>query len=106
MKSYVPELSEQRMVAKAPDHPLDFASDNDYINSCVQGIAATFGLDPFAGMPAHLIPARSLIKQLIVWWRTLEPETPAQHEAFSRLPGSIRLIDTYSSWWRDNTHKR
>ncbi len=106
MKTYVPELSEQRMIAKAPEHPVDFAADNDYINACVHGIAAAFGLDPFAGQPAKLIPARALIKQLIVWWRTLEPASAAQHEAFSRLPGSIRLLDTHSSWWRENTHKR
>lgn len=44
MKTYIPELSEQRMVKRAPNRPIDFGTDRDYIFSCLQGIEHSFGL--------------------------------------------------------------
>jgi hypothetical protein len=35
---------------------------------------------------------------LITWWRSLEPTDEGQRDAHARLPGVIRLIDTYSAW--------
>ncbi|QSA96983.1 hypothetical protein [Methylococcus sp. EFPC2] len=98
MKSYIPELSEVRMVNRAPDRPVDFGADGDYILSCFKDVERSFALDAFPGLAAQRIPARALIKQLIVWWRTLEPADEAQRDAYGRLPGAIRLIDTISSW--------
>ena len=107
MKTYIPELSEQRMVKRAPNRPIDFGTDRDYIFACLQDIEHRFGLQGFPGLAPEHIPARALIKQLIVWWRTLEPTNTSQQTAYARLPGTIRLIDTISAWWAeraDNAH--
>ena len=98
MKNYIPELSEQRMISRAPNRPVDFGADRDYIFSCLKNVEQSFGIEGFPGRAPEQIPARALIKQLIVWWRTLEPANEAQQEAYGRLPGTIRLIDTISSW--------
>ena len=98
MRPYVPELSEQRMVNRAPAWPVDFGADSDYILSCLADVEHSFGITGFPGLAAHQVPARTLIKQFIVWWRTLEPSTPEQRDAHGRLPGAIRLIDTFSGW--------
>jgi hypothetical protein len=102
MKPYIPELSEQRMVSRAPNHAIDFGADRDYIFSCLKDVEQSFALQTFPGLPPERIPARALIKQLIVWWRTLEPASPEQREAYGRLPGTIRLIDTISAWWAES----
>jgi hypothetical protein len=98
MKHYIPELSEQRMVRRAPDRPVDFGTDRDYIFSCLKDVEQHFGLDGFPGLTPEQIPARALIKQLILWWRTLEPANELQQHAYGRMPGAIRLIDTISGW--------
>jgi hypothetical protein len=98
MKHYMPELSEQRMVSHAPDWPVDFGTDRDYIFSTLQAVEHSFALEGFPGLAQEQIPARALIKQLIVWWRTLEPGNEMQQHAYGRLPGAIRLIDTFSTW--------
>lgn len=98
MKDYIPELSEQRMVSHAPDKPIDFGADRDYIFSCLKAVEQSFGLVGFPGLLPEQISARALIRQLIVWWRTLEPANEAQQDAYARMPGAIRLIDTVSTW--------
>ena len=105
MKHYIPELSEQRMVSHAPDWPVDFGTDGDYIFSTLQAVEHSFGLEGFPGLAPEQIPARALIKQLIVWWRTLEPGNEMQQIAYGRLPGAIRLIDTFSTWLTERSGK-
>jgi hypothetical protein len=102
MKDYIHELSEQRMVKRAPNRPIDFGVDRDYIFSCLKDVEQSFGLQEFPGLAPQQIPARVLIKQLIVWWRTLEPANVTQQTAYARLPGAIRLIDTISAWWAEH----
>lgn len=103
MKSYIPELSEQRMVSRAPNRPIDFGPDRDYIFSCLKDVEQSFAVQAFPGLAPRQIPARALIRQFIVWWRTLEPATPEQREAHGRLPGAIRLIDTISGWLAESS---
>lgn len=98
MADYMPELSELRMIARAPDYPVDFGADRDYIFYCLQEVQRCFKLDAFPGLAPEHISARALIRQLIVWWRTLKPTDPDQEDAFGRMPGAIRLIDTFSLW--------
>ena len=102
MNDYIPELSELRMVARAPDRPVDFGMDRDYIFSCLKDVEQSFGLEGFPGLAPEQIPARALIKQLIVWWRTLEPADEIQRHAYGRMPGAIRLIDSFSTWLAEN----
>lgn len=61
-------------------------------------VEAAFGLVAFPGVPFDQIPGRALIGRFIEWWRTLEPETPAQQDAHAQLPSAIRLLDTVSAW--------
>jgi len=105
MKPYIPDISKQRMVKRAPNRPIDFGMDHDYIFSCLQDIEHHFGLQGFPDLAPEQIPARVLIKQFIVWWRTLEPADASQQTAYARLPGTIRLIDTISSWWAEQGGK-
>lgn len=105
MKNYIPELSEQRMVSHAPDWPVDFGTDLDYIFSTLRAVEQSFGLEGSPGLAQERIPARALIKQLIVWWRTLEPANEMQQHAYGRIPGAIRLIDTFSTWLAERTGK-
>ena len=103
MKAYIPELSEHRMISHAPEWPIDFGADQDYIFSTLKAVEQSFGLEGFPKLTAEQIPARALIKQLIVWWRTLAPANEMQQHAYGRLPGAIRLIDTYSTWLAERT---
>jgi hypothetical protein len=105
VKTYIPELSELRMVHRAPDRPIDFGADRDYIFSCLDAVEQSFGLDGFPGLARERIPARALINQLILWWRTLEPANHDQQDAFARMPGAIRLIDTVSTWLAERAEK-
>jgi hypothetical protein len=99
MKDYIPELSELRMVNRAPDGPLPFSSaDRSYILSCFDDVETSFGLRAFPATATAELPAKALIKQLILYWRTLEPSTEAQADAYGRMPGAIRLIDTVATW--------
>ena len=107
MNDYIPELSEIRMVQRAPEGPLPFAdADRNYIFSCLADVETSFGLFGFPGIAPEQIAARSLIRQLIEWWRTLEPATEAQRDAYGRLPGAIRLIDTVSIWVEEQAARR
>ncbi len=105
---YIPELSEVRMVRRAPEAPLTgvSAEDAQYLFARIGAVNAAFGLDAFAGLTFAQIPARALIHQFIEWWRTLEPETDAQREAHGQLPGAIRLIDTVSTWLEEQAGRR
>jgi hypothetical protein len=99
VKDYIPELSELRMVNRAPDGPLPFsAADRAYILSCFEDVEECFGLRAFPEVAAEQLTAKVLIRQLILYWRTLEPETGAQSDAYGRMPGAIRLIDTVATW--------
>lgn len=87
------------MVQRAPDGPLPFSeTDRDYIAAILADMDKCFSLAPFAGIAPREWSARALIGQLIEWWRTLDPVTEDQRDAYNRLPGSIRLIDTVSTW--------
>ena len=98
MTEYMPELSELRMINRAPDYPVDFGTDREYIFCCLHEVERSFGLNPFPGIAHEHLSARTLITQLIVWWRALKPADPCQQDAFGRMPGAIRLIDTFSLW--------
>lgn len=86
------------MINRAPRVPVDFGRDSAYIHSALRNFEQTFGVNPFPGMANDRIPARTMLKQLIMWWRTSEPENAAQAEAHGRLPGAIRLIDSHCAW--------
>jgi hypothetical protein len=104
---YIPELSEVRMVRRAPEGPFDFSEDDcDYIGRCLADVQSAFGLRDFAGMTAGTISGRALIKQFIDWWRSLEPVNEAQQEAHGRLPAAIRLLDTVSSWMEERASRK
>jgi hypothetical protein len=97
-RDYIPEVSEIRMVRRAPDQPFALGeADGRYIADCLRAIEASFGLVSFPGVAFRQIPARALIGLFIDWWRGLEPANEVQREAHARLPGAIRLLDTTSA---------
>ncbi|WP_036261536.1 hypothetical protein [Methylocapsa aurea] len=107
MTDYIPELSELRMVRRAPDGPLPFSKeDKSYVVACFKDVEASFGVSGCAEAAAGEGSARALIKQLIEWWRTLGPETQDQRDAYGRMPGAIRLIDTVATWVEEQDARR
>jgi hypothetical protein len=107
MKDYIPELSEIRMVQRAPDGPLPFSqSDLAYIAETLAELERAFGLKSLPHLAPRNGSARALIGQLIEWWRTLDPASEAERDAYNRLPGSIRLIDTVSTWVEEQAARR
>jgi hypothetical protein len=105
-KDYIPELSEVRMVRRAPGSPFPLGEDDrKYVRSCLQDVEAAFSVEGFPGLAFDQIPARALIKRLIDWWRTLEPLNEAQREAHGRLPSAIRLLDTVSIWLEERAQR-
>ncbi len=107
MKDYIPELSELRMVNRAPDGPLRFsASDRAYILSCFDDVETSFGLWAFPAIATADLSAKALIRQLILYWRTLDPQTEVQKDAYGRMPGAIRLIDTVAIFLEEQEARR
>lgn len=106
-KDYIPELSEVRMVQRAPARPYVLgAEDAGYIERCLRDVEAAFAIEAFPGAPFAQIPARSIIKQFIDWWRGLEPADEKQREAHAQLPSAIRLMDTVSTWMQEQAQRR
>ena len=105
-RDYIPELSEVRMVRRAPERPFDFSeADSRYIEACLRGVETAFGLAAFPGLDFARIPARRLISQFIDWWRCLEPGNEAQQAAHARLPAAIRLLDTVSTLMEERSQR-
>ncbi|WP_454917516.1 hypothetical protein [Xanthobacter sediminis] len=103
---YIPELSEVRMVRRAPERPFPFGDDDRaYVRARLRDVEAAFGFTAFPGLAFEQIPARALISHFIEWWRTLEPRTPAQTEAHAQLPAAIRLLDTVSAWLEEQAQR-
>jgi hypothetical protein len=97
-KDYIPELSEVRMVRRAPQGPFELeGEDARYIAACLRNLEAAFGIEAFPGIPFTEISGRALIEHFIDWWRSLEPTDERQRESHARLPAAIRLLDTVSS---------
>jgi murein L,D-transpeptidase YafK len=101
-KDYIPELSEVRMVRRAPERPFVLSEeDGRYIERCLREVEEAFGVVAFPGTVFSQIRARALISQLIDWWRALEPGDERQRKAHARLPSAIRLLDTVSIWMEE-----
>ena len=106
-KDYIPELSEVRMVRRAPEQPFALdRTDARYVEDCLRDFEAAFGLDAFPGVTFEEIPGRALIDHFIDWWRGFEPVGEAQQNAHSRLPGAIRLLDTVSALMEERARRR
>ncbi len=99
MKDYIPDLSEIRMIRRAPLAPPQLsAEDAAYVEQCLRAAETAFGVQAAPGTKSFAaIPARVLIEFFIDAWRGLKPQTPEQHEAHGRLPSAIRLLDTYAA---------
>jgi hypothetical protein len=105
-KAYIPELSEVRMVRRAPESPFPLGEeDRQYVRRCLRDVKAAFNVEGFPALELDRIPARVLIKRFIDWWSTLEPTDEAQREAHGRLPSAIRLLDTVSIWLEERARR-
>jgi hypothetical protein len=104
---YIPELSEVRMVRRAPERPFLLSGDDAlYIEACLRGVETAFGFEVFPGLTLATIPGRALIGKFIECWRALEPADARQREAHARLPGAIRLLDTVSAMMEEMAQSR
>ncbi|MFS8036561.1 hypothetical protein ACI7BZ_06260 [Xanthobacter sp. AM11] len=102
MVDYIPELSEVRMVRRAPEGPFVLeGEDRAYVEASLRAVEAAFGLTAFPGVPFGRIPGRALIARFIAWWRSLVPADAAQRDAHGQLPGAIRLLDTVSAFMEE-----
>jgi hypothetical protein len=105
-RDYIPELSEVRMVRRAPDRPFALSGeDARYIESCLRDVETAFGSEAFPGVPFAKIPGRALIGLFIDWWRGLEPADERERDSHARLPGAIRLLDTVSALMEERAHR-
>lgn len=103
---YIPELSEVRMVRRAPEQPYQLGrEDRLYVLQRLRDLEVAFGIEGFPGIVFEDIPGRDLIGRFIDWWRGLEPETEAQQTAHGRLPGAIRLLDTHSALMEEKAQR-
>lgn len=106
-KDYIPELSEVRMVRRAPEQPYRLSrEDRLYVLQRLRDLEVAFGVEGFPGLPFEEIRGRDLIERFIDWWRGLEPQTEAQQTAHGRLPGAIRLLDTHSALMEEKARSR
>ncbi|ATQ68005.1 MULTISPECIES: hypothetical protein [Methylosinus] len=103
---YIRELSEVRMVRRAPEGPFELGrEDRLYVLQRLRDLEIAFGIEGFPGVPFEEISGRELIGLFIDWWRGLEPETEAQQTAHGRLPGAIRLLDTHSALMEEKAQR-
>ena len=94
MKEAVSNLSEARMIRRAPNGPLPFSEgDRAYIAETLEGMERAFGLAPFKNVPPRNWSGRKLLAQLLDWWHSIVPTTDAERAAYARLLGTIRLVD-------------
>jgi hypothetical protein len=96
--TYIPELSEIRMVRRAPERPFALSGEDAvYVEACLRDVERAFAVEAFPKTEFRLIPGRALIARFIDWWRALRPADEGQREAHARLPAAIRLLDTVSA---------
>lgn len=107
MTDKVLSIREARMIMRAPKGPLPFSpEDRAYIAETLHGMQTAFGLAPFARVAPGQWSARALLEHLVEWWHDLIPTTESERQAFTRVLGTIRLIDAVSMMVADRDKTR
>ncbi|MDO9708932.1 hypothetical protein [Paracraurococcus lichenis] len=94
MQGEVTSIADERLIRGVPDHPVPLAKDDrDYIEACLHAVEHSFGVVAFGGTSLDAVPARTLMRRMMQWWRGLDPVSPAQQVAHHDLPGAIMLLE-------------
>ena len=95
MTDTITDLTGERMIRRAPDHPLPLsADDRAYLLSCLEEVERVFGIRALPEVQLTVLPGRTLMRRLIDLRRTLRARDAEQRTAFGRLAGAISLVDT------------
>ncbi len=98
MVNAVTDLAGERLIRRAPDHPLPLAADDEaYLMVCLNEIERVFGVRALPEVALTVLPGRTLMRRLIELRRSLRPGDGEQRSAFGRLAGAILLVDTASA---------
>ncbi|MGQ9365797.1 hypothetical protein [Azospirillum sp. ST 5-10] len=104
MSASVVDLSEERLIRRAPQHPLPLGpGDRDYVLACLDAVGKSFGVAAVPAAPLDTVPGRSLMRLLVDLRRTLRPGDAEQRAAHGRLTGAIHLLDTARALAEDRT---
>jgi hypothetical protein len=95
MGDVVFDLAEQRLIRRAPEHPLPLGEDDQrYVRTCLADIEAAFAVEALPQLPLASLPGKLLMRRLIELRRTLRPGTEDQRSTHGRLSNAILLLDT------------
>jgi hypothetical protein len=87
-------IAEQRLIKRAPDHPLPLGQDDvNYISATFKGIEQIFGVKAQPDLPLKHLPGSVLMRKLMELRRSLRPATPEEREAHGKLSSAILLLD-------------
>lgn len=88
------DLAEQRLLRRAPLHPLPLGRDDrDYIIATFSGVERVFDVKVRPALSPEMIPGRTLMRQLLDLRRSLTPRDDEQRNAYGRLSSAIMLLD-------------
>ena len=95
MAGAVANFAAERLIRRAPDHPLALGDDDqDYLLACLREIERVFAIDAVFGAPLAVLPGRTMMRHLVTLHQTLRPQDAEQRTALGRLAGAILLLDT------------
>jgi len=95
MADAITDLAAERLIRRAPDHPLALAEDDQrYLLGCLEEVGRVFGIATLPDLPLDALPGRALMRRLVDLRRTLRAADPEQRSALGRLAGAIQLVDT------------
>jgi hypothetical protein len=92
------DIAEQRLIRRAPLHPLPLGRDDrEYITATFLGVERAFGLSAQLALPPERLPGRALMRQLLELRRSLKPANDDQRSAYGRLSSAVLLVDVACS---------
>lgn len=95
MTASIIDLSEERLIRRAPHYPLPLGSeDQDYIVASLKGIETSFGVAVCPAVSVSVLPGRALMRLFLDLRRTLRPRDADQRAVHGRLTSAILLLDT------------
>ena len=95
MAEGVANFAAERLIRRAPDHPLALGADDQaYLLACLREVERAFGTAAVPDLPLTGLPGRTVMRHLIGLHRTRKPRDGDQRTALGRLAGAIVLLDT------------
>lgn len=102
MADAVTDLAGERLIRRAPDHPLTFSDDDQrYLLGCLEEVGRVFHVAAEPELPLDMLPGRALMRRLVELRRSLRARDADQRSALGRLASAILLVDTACALDRD-----